>query len=69
MNHQAVLRVATIQLAEGGGGGCGAFELDKLFLSLPICRTLFFHTLPQGNIYFPFFNFSSVYNAASVILI
>ena len=30
-----------------GGGGGGGVELYKILVSLAICRTLFFHTLPQ----------------------
>ena len=41
---------ATIQLV----GGTVSFEPDKLFTGNPICRTLFFHALPQAIYLFQF---------------
>ena len=59
MNHQAVLRVATIQLAEGGRGG-GAVELlnwTNYFYHFPSAE-LYFFTLCLKEIFISLFSIS-----------
>ena len=52
----------TIQLLGVGGGVTEVFELDKLFISPPICRTLFFHTLYlKQSIYSTFLEITLVF--------
>ena len=65
MNHQAVLRKGgTIQLPGGGGEGFVAFEFDKLFFTFPSAELYIFTLCLKKNIYFLYFNLSSVYNVA-----
>ena len=51
-----MIKGATIQLL---GGWVGVFELDKLFISLPVCnRPTSFHILPKAKYLFHFLSLS-----------
>ena len=46
-------------------GGFGIFELDKLFISPPVCNFYLFHTISQAKYVFHFLEKKSVYKGVS----
>ena len=56
MNHQAVLRVATIQLAEGGGGAVELLNWTNYLYHVPSSELFFSHSASRKYL-FPFFQF------------